>query len=184
MMYQVNFLPWRQTRLKSRYRWWTILLLLQLALWLAVLIWMSFKQLETINQHQRQLQQLNQQQLHLQQQITQTEEAFNLHNKLAYKLKQQQTRLKQNQQHLRLFNELPELLPEGSWLTAFDDHAGQLKLVANSLDYSSMTSLLDNLENNGQLSEIQLKKMTTTEQQIRQFIIDANWQTEIPDDKK
>ncbi|NHB93367.1 PilN domain-containing protein [Photorhabdus cinerea] len=184
MMYQVNFLPWRQTRLKHRCRWWVVLLLLQLVLWLIVFIWISFKQQETINQHQRQLQQLNQQQLHLQQQITQTEEAFNLHNKLAYKLKQQQTRLKQNQQHLKLFNQLPDLLPEGSWLTAFDDHAGQLKLVANSLDYSSMTSLLDNLENNEQLSEIQLKKMTTTEQQIRQFTIDANWPVEIPNDKK
>ncbi|PQQ24590.1 PilN domain-containing protein [Photorhabdus hindustanensis] len=184
MMYQVNFLPWRQTRLKHRYRWWAIFLLLQLMLWLTVLVWMLLKQQETINQHQRQLQQLSQQQLHLQQQITQTEEAINLHNKLTYKLKQQQTWLKQNQQHWQLFNELPELLPEGSWLTAFDDQEGQLKLVANSLDYSSMTSLLDNLENNRQLSEIQLKKMTTTEQQIRQFIIDANWQTEIVNDKK
>ncbi|QTL39936.1 PilN domain-containing protein [Xenorhabdus budapestensis] len=176
MMYQVNFLPWRQAKLKRQYRKWGLFLVLQLILWGAFFVFTSIQQQQKIEQYHDQFAQNSQQLEQLKQIISETEQAAHHHHQLTQQLRKKQIFMEQNQRYLQLFRQLPHLLPEKSWLTAFSDDTGQLVFAANSQSYEDVSNLLDNLTGNTSLINVQLKKMTTTsEDYLKVFTIDADW---------
>ncbi|SFU82912.1 PilN domain-containing protein [Xenorhabdus koppenhoeferi] len=175
MMYQVNFLPWRQKKLKRQCQKWGLLLCLQLTLWAIVLLCISTQQTNQIEQYCRQLTEIKYQSTLLGQTIKETDHAVQQHDQLGQLLRKKQIFMEQNQRYLQLFRQLPHLLPENSWLTAFSDDNGQLIFTAHSQDYAEISDLLDNLTDDPALINVQLKKMTTTEDQIKVFTIDADW---------
>ncbi|WP_446470195.1 PilN domain-containing protein [Xenorhabdus stockiae] len=176
MMHQVNFLPWRQARLKRRCHKWGLFLGLQLFLWIAALVIISIEQKQQIGQYQNQFTENSYQLAQLKQTISETEQAVHQQQQLAQQLRKKKLFMEQNQRYLQLFRQLPHLLPEKSWLTTFSDDSGQLVFAANSQSYEDVSDLLDNLTGNISLINVQLKKMTTTpEDYLRVFTIDADW---------
>ncbi|WP_340620012.1 PilN domain-containing protein [Xenorhabdus siamensis] len=176
MMYQVNFLPWRQAKLKRKYWKWGLFLGLQLILWGAFFIFISIQQQQEIEQYHEQFAQNSQQLEQVKQIISETEQVVHHHHQLTQQLRKKQIFMEQNQRYLQLFRQLPHLLPEKSWLTAFSDDTGQLVFAANSQSYEDVSNLLDNLTGNTSLINVQLKKMTTTsEDYLKVFTIDADW---------
>ncbi|PHM57813.1 PilN domain-containing protein [Xenorhabdus hominickii] len=174
-MYQVNFLPWRQKKLRHKFHKWTLLLGLQTILWAATLVFISMQQITQIGQYRRQLTEFDHQFTQLQQSIRDTSQAVQHHHQLTEQLRKKQVVMEQNQRYLQLFRQLPRLLPEKSWLTAFSDDSGQLVFNARSQNYEDISDLLNNLTNGNSLIDVQLKKMTTTEDHLKAFTIDANW---------
>ncbi|MBI6547807.1 PilN domain-containing protein [Xenorhabdus lircayensis] len=175
MMYQVNFLPWRQKRLKRKCQKWALLLCLQTTLWAAVLVFISTQQTSKIEQYRGQLTQVGRQFAQLQQSIRETDQAVQQQHQLTQQLRKKRIFMEQNQRYLQLFRQLPHLLPEKSWLTAFSDDSGQLVFTAHSQNYADVSDLLDNLTDDTSLINVQLKKMTTTEDYLKVFTIDADW---------
>ncbi|MDC9590274.1 PilN domain-containing protein [Xenorhabdus sp. XENO-10] len=182
-MYQVNFLPWRQKKLKRLCQVWGTLLCLQLALWAIVLVFISTLQTNQMRQYRGQLTEITHQLAELQQSIRTTDQAVQQHHQLSQLLRKKQIFMEQNQRYLQLFRQLPHLLPENSWLTAFSDDSGQLIFTAHSQNYTDIADLLDNLTDDTSLINIQLKKMTTTEDHFKAFTIDANWSVGESDEK-
>ncbi|CBJ88154.1 conserved hypothetical protein; putative exported protein [Xenorhabdus nematophila ATCC 19061] len=174
-MYQVNFLPWRQKRLKRRCQKWGLMLCLQIALWSAVLALISTQQTRQIAQHRDKLTEIKHQLALFQHTIRETDQAVQQHEQLTQLLRKKQVFMEQNQRYLQLFRQLPHLLPQKSWLTAFSDANGQLIFTAHSQDYAEISDLLDNLTEDQALINVQLKKMTTGDDQIKVFTIDADW---------
>ncbi|PHM33178.1 PilN domain-containing protein [Xenorhabdus innexi] len=184
MMHQVNFLPWRQTRLRRQCHKWTLFLGLQLFLWVTVLAIISIQQKQQIAQYQNQFTENNHQLTQLKQTINETEQAVHQQQQLAQQLRKKQLLMDQNQRYLQLFRQLPHLLPEKSWLTTFSDDTGQLVFAANSQSYEDVSDLLDNLTGSQSLINVRLKKMTTTpEDYLRIFTIDADWLIGSSDEK-
>ncbi|CDG15785.1 PilN domain-containing protein [Xenorhabdus doucetiae] len=183
MMYQVNFLPWRQKKLKRRSRIWGALLCLQLILWATVLVFISTLQTNQIRQYRGQLTEITHQSAQLQQAIRTADQAVQQHHQLSQQLRKKRIFMEQNQRYLQLFRQLPHLLPENSWLTAFSDDSGQLIFTARSQDYTDISDLLDSLTDDTSLINVQLKKMITTEDHFKVFTIDANWLMGEPDEK-
>ncbi|CDH25557.1 PilN domain-containing protein [Xenorhabdus bovienii] len=183
MMYQVNFLPWRQARLKRLCRKWGLLFCLQLMLCVSVLTFISVQQKNKLAKYSNQLTEISHQLVQLQQNIKENEQAVQRHHQLTLQLRKKQTFMEQNQRYLQLFRQLPHLLPEKSWLTAFSDDTGQLVFAASSQNYDDVSDLLDNLTDNASLNNVQLKKMSTTEEHLKIFTIDANWLMGAPDEK-
>ncbi|WP_052708206.1 PilN domain-containing protein [Xenorhabdus poinarii] len=174
-MYQVNFLPWRQEKLKQRCQVWGALLGLQLALWATVLVFLSTQQTNQMEQYRRQLTEVTHQLAELQHTIAATDQAVQHHQQLSQQLRKKHLFMEQNQRYLQLFRQLPRVLPENSWLTALSDDSEQLMLTAHSHHYTDISDLLDNLAASTSLINVQLKKMTTTEDHFKAFTIDANW---------
>ncbi|OKP03687.1 PilN domain-containing protein [Xenorhabdus eapokensis] len=174
-MHQVNFLPWRQKRLKRQCQTWGVILCLQLILWATVLVFISTLQTNQIKQYRGQLAEIAHQLAQLQQTITATDQAVQQHQQLSQQLRKKRLFMEQNQRYLQLFRQLPHLLPENSWLTTFSDDSGQLIFTARSQNYTDISHLLDNLTDDTSLNNVQLRKMTTTEDHFKVFTIDANW---------
>ncbi|OTA20607.1 type IV pilus biogenesis protein PilN [Xenorhabdus beddingii] len=177
MMYQVNFLPWRQKRLKRKCQIWGLSLCLQAIAWVTVLIFISIQQTSQIAQYRGQLTEIEHQLAQVQQAIKEIDQAVHHHNQLTQQLRKKQVFMEQNQRYLQLFRQLPHLLPEKSWLTAFSDDSGQLIFTAHSQNYAEISDLLDNLTDETALINVQLQKMTTTEDHLKAFTIDADWLT-------
>ncbi|MDR0218937.1 MAG: PilN domain-containing protein [Enterobacteriaceae bacterium] len=176
MMHQVNFLPWRQIKLKRQGWIWGLLLGLQLILWSVFLLVSFGQQQQEMTQYHRQISQNNHQFEQLRQITNETEQAVHRHHQLTQQLRKKQIFMEQNQRYLQLFRQLPHLLPEKSWLTAFSDDSGQLVFAATSQHYEEVSDLLDNLTANASLSNVQLHKMTTTPvDYFKVFTIDADW---------
>ncbi|PHM74026.1 PilN domain-containing protein [Xenorhabdus kozodoii] len=183
MMHQVNFLPWRQKRLKRQCQTWGALLCLQLILWATVLGCISTLQTNQIRQYRGQLTEMTHQLVQLQQTISATHQAVQQHQQLSQRLRKKRIFMEQNQRYLQLFRQLPHLLPENSWLTAFSDDSGQLIFTARSQSYTDISDLVDNLTDDTSLINVQLKKMTTTEDHFKVFTIDADWLVGESDEK-
>ncbi|MEQ1977319.1 PilN domain-containing protein [Xenorhabdus sp. SGI240] len=182
-MYQVNFLPWRQNRLKRQCQIWGVLLCLQLTLWTAVFVFISTLQTNQIRQYRGQLTEMTHSLAQLQQTISATDHAVQQHQQLSQRLRKKRIFMEHNQRYLQLFRQLPNVLPENSWLTAFSDDSGQLIFTARSQNYTDISNLLDNLTDDTSLINVQLRKMTTTEDHFKVFTIDANWLTGESDEK-
>ncbi|WP_340618141.1 PilN domain-containing protein [Xenorhabdus entomophaga] len=177
MIHQINFLPWRQKRLKRKCQAWGLLLCLQLSVWATVLVFISAQKTNQLEQYHGKLTEIRHQFAQLRQIIQETEQAVIHHNQLTQQLRKKQMFTEQNQRYLQLFRQLPHVLPEKSWLTAFSDDSGQLIFTAHSQNYTDISDLLDNLTDNTELINVQLKKMTTTEDHLKTVTIDADWLT-------
>ncbi|MBD2793267.1 PilN domain-containing protein [Xenorhabdus szentirmaii] len=177
MMHQVNFLPWRQRALKRKYQRWGYLFCLQLTVWTAILAFIYVQQTNLIKQNRGELTEVQQQLAKFQRAVNEIDQAILHHQHLIQQVRKKREFMEQNQRYLQLFRQLPQLLPEKSWLTAFSDNGGQLIFSARSQDYMDISDMLDNLTEEPQLINIQLQKMTTTEDQLKVFNIDANWLT-------
>ncbi|PHM44724.1 type IV pilus biogenesis protein PilN [Xenorhabdus mauleonii] len=175
MMHQINFLPWRQKRLKLRCQKWGALLCLQIILWALFLVLITMQQTNSIEQHREQFMHVKHQLAQLQRSIKETEQSVQQHHDLAQRLRKKQVFMAQNQRYLQLFRQLPHLLPAKSWLTAFNDDSGQLVFTAYSQNHTEISDFMDNLANDPTLINVQLKKMITAEDQIKVFTIDADW---------
>ncbi|OTA15984.1 type IV pilus biogenesis protein PilN [Xenorhabdus vietnamensis] len=182
-MHQVNFLPWRQKKLKRQGQMWGALLCLQLVFWTTGLVIISTLQTNQIGQYRGQLTEITHQLAELQRSIKTTDQAVQHHHQLSQLLRKKRIFMEQNQQYLQLFRQLPHLLPENSWLTAFSDDSGQLIFTAHSQNYTDISDLLDNLTDDTSLINVQLKKMITTEDHFKDFTIDANWSAGEPNEK-
>ncbi|MDX7987316.1 hypothetical protein FE392_08225 [Xenorhabdus sp. 12] len=174
-MHQVNFLPWRQKKLKLRYQKWGALLGLQILLWALFLVLLAMQQANKIEQYHQQFVHVKHQLAQLQQSIKKTEQAVQQHYDLAQRLRKKQVFMEQNQRYLQLFRQLPHLLPAKSWLAAFNDDSGQLIFTAYSQNHTEISDFMDNLANDPSLINVQLKKMVTIEDQVKVFTIDADW---------
>ncbi|MDX7998721.1 hypothetical protein FE394_05820 [Xenorhabdus sp. Reich] len=180
-MYQVNFLPWRQKALKRQCRKWGYLFCLQMTLWAVALVFIYTQQTNQIEQNHGQLTKFEHQLDQFQQSIRETDQVMLHHQQLTLHVRKKRAFMEQNQRYLQLFRQLPQLLPEKIWLTAFSDDSGQLVFSArsqnsqSSQNYMDISDMLDSLTGDTSLINVQLKKMTTTEDQLKVFTIDADW---------
>ncbi len=175
--YQVNFLPWRQQEMMRKKREFFLFTCALCCSTLATCCFLYvFQKIEieskqmslysTQEKHQI-IQQLSQKRAHQQAQLNQLIEKQNKHKAIE----------QNNRALLTLLHSLPTITPSKSWLTSFQLINDQLDIKANSYDIQNMALLSQQLADQKNLSEVQLKQLSRN-QQLNRLHIAAKHQGE------
>ncbi|WP_369309370.1 PilN domain-containing protein [Providencia rettgeri] len=178
LLYQVNFLPWRQQKIVKKKR---EFLLFTCALCCSTLTTCYFlylfqqngiesKQviLHNAQKKHQQIQQISQQMVNQQAQL----------NLLIEKQHNRKTIQQNNHALLALLHSLPTITPSKSWLTSFQLINNQLDIKTNSYDFQNIAIFSQQLENLKSISGIQLKQLSRN-QQLNRLHITAKHQGEV-----
>ncbi|USR65108.1 PilN domain-containing protein [Providencia stuartii] len=176
-LYQVNFLPWRQQKIMKKKREFILFTSALCCSTLSACCFLYIFQQIDLNKKQvslystqeksQQIQQLSLKIVHQQTELNQLIEKQN-----KYKVIEQN-----NRALLVLLRSLPTITPSKSWLTSFQLINDQLNIKANSYDFQNMALFSQQLENQKNLSEVQLKQLSRN-QQLNSLHIAAKHQGE------
>ena len=157
-MYQVNFLPWRETNITHQKH---KFILLMLALCFIAVIGYSYafnlQRIEIFNlniilgyqkQQQKQIQQLKQQQLVKQQQL----------DALTVRKEVQDKYIARHQALLLLLRTLPSITPAQSWLSSLSLSRDVLEIKAQSYHFKSLSKIPHRLNQHPLFRDVYLKK--------------------------
>lgn len=174
-MLQINFLPWRQQRAQLRRKKCLLLFSLLTFCLLIAIQQVAQQQHAKISRYQHRLTGLEAEH---QQQLTYIE-MLNKHHadyeKLLARHQEIQNQIEQNRQSLSLFKQLPQLLPENSWLDKLSFQKRHIELNANSHSFNEIILLIDQLQQFDLLTDIQISQLNQTSSAINQLQVKATW---------
>lgn len=159
-MYQVNFLPWRDTHIAHQKRKFTLLMLtLCFIVVISCAYTFNLQRIEILNlnatlghkrQQQKQMQQLKQQQLNKHQQL----------DTLTARKKIQDKYMARHQALLLLLRTLPSLTPTKSWLSSLSISEEMLEIKAHSYHFKSISKIPHRLNQHHLFRDVYLKKLS------------------------
>lgn len=174
-MYQVNLLPWRIRQQRRRYAFWLRFFCGQLVIALATLFLISNLLSYQQGQQHRVLQQLTQQHLELTERLQQTQQRVaELARQVAIEVRYQRNGA-HNRRYLSLLQQLSRALPEGVWLTAFEEDAQGISLRGLGGHYVAITALEQRLAAFPQLQDSRLAEVLRRKEGELVFILTARW---------
>uniref|UniRef100_A0A3B0M2U4 Fimbrial assembly protein (PilN) n=1 Tax=Arsenophonus endosymbiont of Trialeurodes vaporariorum TaxID=235567 RepID=A0A3B0M2U4_9GAMM len=166
MMYQVDFLPWQKKRLKQRYYGWLSLFFIQISS--LILIFFIFDRHKQQYLHQQYL--LDNEKIEIaaiEQQLANIEQQRQQLKQLTQQLNTLIQTANHNKRQLYLLQQIPHMLPTGSWLEALSSQIDNLVIKANSHDYHKILQFMRRLTEQKIVTQIQLQTIQLTSQNIQ-----------------
>lgn len=174
-MYQVNFLPWQKKRLKQRYYVWLSLFFIQISSLLFILFFIIDRhkqqylyQQYLLDNEEIEIAAIEQQLANIKQQRQQLDQLTQKHNTLIQIANH-------NKQQLYLLQQIPNILPSGSWLEALSSKRDELIIKANSHDYHEILQFMHQLTEQKLVTQIQLQTIQLASQNIQKTTLNAKW---------
>lgn len=175
MMYQVNFLPWQKKRLKQRYYGWLSLFFIQISS-LVLILFFIFDRHKQQYLHQQYL--LDNEKIEIaaiEQQLANIEQRRQQLKQLTQQLNTLIQTANHNKRQLYLLQQIPHILPTGSWLEALSSQIDNLVIKANSHDYHEILQFMRQLTEQKIVTQIQLQTIQLTSQNIQKTTLNAKW---------
>ncbi|HGJ5857083.1 PilN domain-containing protein [Arsenophonus nasoniae] len=174
-MYQVNFLPWQKKRLKQRYYVWISLFLIQISSLILILFFIIDRHKQQYLHQQYLLDNENIEIAAIEQQLGNIEQQRQQLDQLTQKFNTLIQIANHNKQQLYLLQQIPNILPTGSWLEALSSQRDELIIKANSYDYHEILQFMRQLTEQKLVTQIQLQTIQLTSQNIQKTTLNAKW---------
>jgi Tfp pilus assembly protein PilN len=181
-MMQVNVLPWRQRRRQARWRQVTHAVagaLLLAVIMLATGSWLLHKRVDALSAQQAEA--FSHLQV-LRQQLAQRQALVARHALLMQLAHEAQQRQAARHRHLRLLEEVEAAIPDGVWLTQWQEQPGYLRWQGLGVRYDRVMAFTRALHKGRERVAVTLESIRQQPDGLLHFVLQATWKVREQDD--